>query len=181
MFVGQQNPITFVLSMLDMYNRPPKRMEIIKLRGSDAILDLRNCGLGRGAGARIISELVSHLDNFESIDLSYNELGQDSVEQLVPGLRVMKSVNLSHNKIGRIGCQLLSNLFKTQCNIIELELESNNLTDVVGAGVVENLAHHKKLRLLNLSKNLLSNNLAFRMRKYLAEDSSLEELYLHWN
>lgn len=56
---------------------------------------------------------------------------------------------------------------------MELELESNNLTDVVGAIVVDNLAQHNKLRLLNLSKNLLSNNLAFRMRKYLAEDSSL--------
>lgn len=79
MFVGQQNPITFVLSMLDLYNLPPRRMEIIKLRGSEAILDLKNCGLGRGAGVRIISELVSQLDNFESIDLSYNELGQDSI------------------------------------------------------------------------------------------------------
>lgn len=85
----------------------------------------------------------------------------------------MQSVNLSHNKIGKTGCQLLSNLFKNECNIMELELESNNLTDVVGAIVVDNLAQHNKLRLLNLSKNLLSNNLAFRMRKYLAEDSSL--------
>lgn len=77
-------------------------------------------------------------------------------------------MNLSHNKIGRIGCQLLSNLFKSECSITELELESNNLTDVVGAVIVDNLAQHKKLRLLNLSKNLLSNNLAFRMRRYLA-------------
>lgn len=106
--------------MLDMYNLPPKRMEIIKLKGSEAILDLRNCGLGRGVGARIISELVSHLDNFESIDLSYNELGQESVELLLPGLQIMKSVNLSHNKIGKTGCQLLAALFLKECSITEL-------------------------------------------------------------
>jgi hypothetical protein len=78
-YFGQQNPITFILSILDNYNLPPKRMEIIKLKGNDAILDLRNCGLGKSSGARIISELVSQLDNFQSIDLSFNEIGHDTV------------------------------------------------------------------------------------------------------
>lgn len=33
---------------------------------------------------------------------------------------------------------------------------------------------HKKLRLLNLSKNLLSNTVALKLKKYLQEDEILE-------
>jgi Ran GTPase-activating protein (RanGAP) involved in mRNA processing and transport len=62
-----------------MYNLPPKKMEIIKLRGSEAILDLKNCGLGKGAGGKIISELVRKMDKFESVDLSFNDINQDLV------------------------------------------------------------------------------------------------------
>jgi hypothetical protein len=47
-------------------------MEIIKLKGDNAILDLRNCGIGRGPTGRIVSELVGQLGHFESIDLSFN-------------------------------------------------------------------------------------------------------------
>jgi Ran GTPase-activating protein (RanGAP) involved in mRNA processing and transport len=52
---------------------------------------------------------------------------------------------------------------------------------MVGNLIVERLSNHGKLRLLNLSKNLLSNSLALRLKKYLMEDNCLEELYLHWN
>lgn len=181
-YYGQQNPITFILSILDAYNLPPKRMEIIKLRGSDAILDLRNCGIGKGPTGRIVSELVSQLGQFEEIDLSFNEITQDAVEVLIPKLGILRSVCLSHNKIGKLGCQLLSNLFRNpECKIRDLELESNFLNEMIAIPLLENLVTYNRLRLLNLSKNLLSNAFAFKLKKYLLEDECLEELYLHWN
>jgi len=39
----------------------------------------------------------------------------------------------------------------------------------------------ENIRILNLNRNFLGNNFALRMKEFLIDEKSLDELYLHWN
>ena len=47
--------MTVILTILENYNIPPKKMEVIKVKGYADILYLRNCGLGNGVSIRAIT------------------------------------------------------------------------------------------------------------------------------
>lgn len=63
-FRSELNPLTVILTVLESYNIPPKRMEVIKIKGEEATLDLNNCALGSGLSIRAVSEIVAKVEVF---------------------------------------------------------------------------------------------------------------------
>lgn len=66
------------------------------------------------------------------------------------------------------------------CELQQLNLESNNITDGSMGNFFVNLANMNELMVLNLSKNCLGNAAAQKLKQFFLEDSTLSELYLHW-
>lgn len=104
----EYNPITVILTILESYNIPPKRMDIIKLRGNESILDLNQIGLGQSISIKAISDILEKLKYFKTINLSYNAITFDRVDIIIPQLSGVKKIDLSHNRISRQGADLLA-------------------------------------------------------------------------
>jgi hypothetical protein len=91
------------------------------------------------------------------------------------------SIDLSYNKIGIIGIHNLNiNVQNSQCRIIYLNLEENELRDRGASKLLDSLSYNATLKSLNLSKNILSDEISESMVNLL-EKGYVEELYLHWN
>ena len=65
--------------------------------------------------------------------------------------------------------------------LIELNLEGNNGGDYSLIGLAEAIEFNNKIRILNLGKNMLSDNAGEALGKMLEMNTSLRELYLRWN
>jgi Leucine-rich repeat (LRR) protein len=83
-------------------------MDIIKIKGSESILDLNQIGLGHSVSIKAISDILEKLSNFKSINLSYNSISFDRVDIIIPQLKGLRKINLSHNRIGKQGVDLLA-------------------------------------------------------------------------
>ena len=55
-----------------MHGFAPRKLDVIKLKGSHAILNLRNLGLGQGKMGPVVADLMNYISNFECVDLSFN-------------------------------------------------------------------------------------------------------------
>ena len=64
---------------------------------------------------------------------------------------------------------------------MELNLENNNLGDAGADIIIEALIENYSLKILNLSSNLLTDNITFKINRLLTENNCLKELYLYWN
>lgn len=64
-FFNQKHTLTSIVSLLQLHNFTPRKLSVVKLRGEEAILDLRKLGLGQGSMGPVIAELVEYLDKFE--------------------------------------------------------------------------------------------------------------------
>ena len=67
------------------------------------------------------------------------------------------------------------------CNRIEnLNLEDNKLGDYAILKLLEGISRNKSLRILNLSKNYITDRVCGELKNIL-DSNEIEELYLHWN
>lgn len=106
----QSNPLTVILTILENYNIPPKRMDIIKIKGAQSILDLNHIGLGQSISIKAISEILDSLKYFDTINLSYNFISFDRIDIIVPKLRGLRRIDLSHNRIGKVGVDMMAEI-----------------------------------------------------------------------
>ena len=96
-----------------MHNFTPRKLTLVKMKGEEAILDLKKLGIGQGTMGPVVSEIVSYLGHFEQIDFSYNCIDSAMAESIIEQVGRAKKVDLSHNRIGKVGCQKFSELFLT--------------------------------------------------------------------
>lgn len=76
---GKLSTITWILRLLEDLHIPPKKLEFIKESGDRSILDLKNCGLGKGNGAVLLHEILTKIGNFDTLDISHNSIHLDVV------------------------------------------------------------------------------------------------------
>ena len=57
--------ITNIVSLLQMHNFTPRKMNLVKMKGEEAILDLKKLGIGQGSMGPVVSEIVSSLGHFQ--------------------------------------------------------------------------------------------------------------------
>jgi Ran GTPase-activating protein (RanGAP) involved in mRNA processing and transport len=62
-----------------------------------------------------------------------------------------------------------------------LNIENNKIGNDGAKLLLEGLARCKKLRILNISKNNLSDTIAQSLYSFILSVRSLDELILHWN
>jgi hypothetical protein len=164
-FLNEKHALTNIVALLQLHNFTPRKLTVVKLKGEDAILDLRKLGIGQGSMGPVVAEIMGFLDRFEQVDLSYNRIDALLGEALVERLGRVKRVDLSHNRIGKVGCDKFSELFLLpHTRIEELNLEENNLLDNAGAALLEHLHKYNVLRKLNLNKNFLGARFAQRLK-----------------
>lgn len=70
----QNNVITQIVQLLDGHGFAPRKLDLIKVKGSHAILDLKKLGLGQGSMGTVVAELIGLMGNFQYVDLSSNRI-----------------------------------------------------------------------------------------------------------
>ena len=100
-------------------------------------------------------------------------------------------VNLSGNNIGKIGCDHLCSIISLKNSryyrvkidwlikynrLIEINLEANKLGDNAVGQICEAIAYNDSVKILNIGKNLLSDNVAEKIGKMLELNTTLEQL-----
>jgi hypothetical protein len=110
-FHNEKHALTSIVGLLQLHNFTPRKLTVVKLKGEDAILDLRKLGIGQGSMGPVVTEIMGFLDRFEQVDLSYNRIDALLGEALVERLGRVKRVDLSHNRIGKVGCDKFAELF----------------------------------------------------------------------
>lgn len=107
----------------------------------------------RGYKLPVLENLGATLDQFDTIDLSDNEIRKlDGF----PLLKRLKTLLLNNNRICRIG----ENLEQSLPNLMELILTSNNIQEL---GDLDPLATVKSLTLLSLLRNPVTNKKHYRL------------------
>jgi hypothetical protein len=56
--------MTAIVSLLQAHNFTPRKLSLVKLRGEEAMLDLRKLALGQGLLGPLVGELLQFLDRF---------------------------------------------------------------------------------------------------------------------
>lgn len=73
-FFNEKHALTNIVALLQMHNFTPRKLSIVKMKGHEAILDLKKFGLGQGSMGPVVIEILNHLHHFEEVDLSYNRI-----------------------------------------------------------------------------------------------------------
>ena len=54
-FFNEKHAMTSIVALLQMHNFTPRKLTVVKLKGEDAILDLRKLGLGQGSMGPVVA------------------------------------------------------------------------------------------------------------------------------
>jgi hypothetical protein len=73
-FMNEKHALTSIIALLQLHNFTPRKLTVVKLKGEDAILDLRKLGIGQGSMGPVVAEIMTFLDRFDQVDLSYNRI-----------------------------------------------------------------------------------------------------------
>ena len=131
---------------------------------------------------RSLSRGINKTTYIKDFQLSHNRITNKSSEELLKNIPLhTTNLDLSYNKIGIIGVKNLSeNLLNPNCRIININLEDNQLRDRSASKLLNSLSQNQSLKYLNLSKNILTDEISDSMINLL-EKGYVEEVYLHWN
>ncbi len=53
--MNQKHALTNIVSLLQMHNFTPRKLTVVKLKGEEAILDLRKLGIGQGTMGPVVT------------------------------------------------------------------------------------------------------------------------------
>lgn len=102
--MNEKHALTSIVNLLQMHNFTPRKLTLVKMKGQEAILDLRKLGIGQGSLGPVVSQILMELHHFQEIDFSYNRIDSTMSEAIVEKLGRVRKVNLSHNRISKVGC-----------------------------------------------------------------------------
>ena len=114
-----------------------------------------------------------------SLNLSYNDLGQDSILTLQPILSTIVELNLSSTKMTNKSLQDLVQTFKKQEMKLEtLDIHSNQITTEGFYRLMVCLKANNKVKTLNISRNKIADDLKMfkQVHKFLNCNKVLENL-----
>ncbi|EAR90533.1 hypothetical protein TTHERM_00120790 (macronuclear) [Tetrahymena thermophila SB210] len=134
----------------------------------------------------MISSAMRHdeMQTLYSINLASNNLTGESLKIITRNLPdSIEKINLEQNNLGA-NCALGVNpLLNTTIfrRLRILNLENNNISDFGFSQMVDALIQNRSIYSLNLSHNKLTDGSGDIIRQLLKNSSYLQELYLHWN
>jgi len=93
-----------------------------------------------------------------------------------------KVLEINANCIGKIGCENIAKSIEIKdCKLEILNLEDNKLGTASSKIIIDACLKSKTMRILNLSKNFISDSIQDSLKQLIDENTSLREIYLHWN
>ncbi|CAD8053199.1 unnamed protein product [Paramecium primaurelia] len=120
-------------------------------------------------------------NDIKEFNLNDNRMTQLSSSEVIKSTRGATSLSLSKNKIGN-GCLEIGNsLVNRDCKIQLLNLEDNKLQESLIIDILDRIAYNRSLKIVNLSKNNISNNCVNALSNMLITNEDIAELYLHFN
>ena len=143
-------------------------------------LYLERMNAGRNDCTALVNLLRSTATELHTLDLRNNDIDDEGVIALVGALtnRNLCVLDLSSNRITARGWQNLASLLQNpNCNLVKLDLGSNNVGDE-GALIFANaLASNRKLEVLDLSSSGITTLGWFGFSKVLCDTSSINNTY----
>ena len=130
-----------------------------------------------------MAHALKNNETVNRVELSDNSITDiTSFLEIISGNRVIEHMNLSKNRIGMNGCKALGSfLNETTCQLKNLDLSKNKLTDRDVGTLLGALHENQSLQKLNLSRNLLTKKSVNSLCEFLMQNSSVTELDLSWN
>ena len=168
----------------------PNPIGVVKKKGEESKLELNNRMLGDDY-LQCVNKSLEICGHLTSLDLSKNRLSDMSLIPLIQTiinninlLQKIVEINLSYNKIGIAATELLCKyLSEKDCKLEILNLESNGLGNNNAKKIIESITKNlsKKIKYLNLSKNLLDDDVSNELSKLIKKCEFLNVLILYQN
>jgi hypothetical protein len=73
-FLNEKHSLTSIVTLLQMHNFTLRKLNLVKMKGEEAILDLKKLGIGQGSMGPVVSDILDCLQQFQEIDLSFNRI-----------------------------------------------------------------------------------------------------------
>ncbi|KAL4496017.1 hypothetical protein ABPG72_015439 [Tetrahymena utriculariae] len=134
----------------------------------------------------MISSAMKHdeMQTLYSINFASNNLSGESLKIITRNLPdSIEKINLEQNNLGADCAFGVNPLLNTSVfrKLRILNLENNNISDFGFSQMVDALIKNRSIYSLNLSHNKLTDGSGDIIRQLLKNSSYLQELYLHWN
>jgi hypothetical protein len=178
---GRKDSFMRIITHIHEKKLLPRRLNLVKPAGNEYVLNFAGYKLSSPELA-LVGNVIEHEWRFTSINLSDNNLRAPEVEELFPKLMRMRVINLAHNVAGTRGCVAIARaLGEYYCEIEELSLESNRISDQAGASILRAVAG-SRIRKVNMACNMLAKKSALALQELFASNHRyLNELIFHWN
>ncbi|CAI2373014.1 unnamed protein product [Moneuplotes crassus] len=182
----EDSPVKKYMSRLHDSNLPAIAIPMIKRRGSQEEMNLKNLHLGKQYISALSSSMQGlDLKNVIVSGVKNNEQGiSEMFENLPKGVQSLDASSSS------IGLQSLDNLYfwlskgykKSSLKLRHLNLSNNKITDSLGERFfTKMISIDTNIKALNLSKNLIGNKTITKMAEWIEGNPSLKVLNLSWN
>lgn len=168
----------------------PNPLGLIKRKGEDHRIKLSNFKVG-DEFVKALAQSLMHSDHINELELGGNRLTFYGVSPLIKSiqdnkklLKRLKVLDLSYNKIGSDSVDvIITYISHDECELQELNLEGDSLGDANCIKLCDSFGKYlgDRLTLLNLGRNLLSDESAVSIANVLFLCQSLQVLMLNWN
>ena len=168
----------------------PNPIGVIKKKGENEKINLRNKILGDDY-IKCLNESLKASKNITCLNLEKNRLSDISLIPLMQTilnnnilLEKLLEINLSYNKIGFTAIELLVKyISEHNCNLENLNMESNSLGVINTKKIIEAISNNLKqgMKYLNLSKNLLNDDVSKELSILVKNCEKLSVLILYQN
>ncbi|CAD8087790.1 unnamed protein product [Paramecium sonneborni] len=131
-----------------------ERIKLMVLQKCDFIFD------DKYPFKQLLFSNLKRMKNLKYLDLSYNSLNLEDVLQILDQLKnvtLLDFLSLAHNNLGDSQTIKFNNSDAVMRLLDEVEaisLRSNNLSDIDGEAILNQIKHFKKLKILDISGNL---------------------------
>ena len=188
--IGIQTPSMNLIRATKKFRIVPNPIGVVKKKGEDRILDLKNKGLGDNY-VRCLTESLAVSDHITDLNLSKNRLSDMSIIPLMTTilkntalLKRLVQFDLSFNRVGIAATELISQFISNvDCNVEYFNIEGNNLGNTNARKIIESISGNlgDKLRYLNLAQNDLDDDVSLELSTLIKNAEYLNVLILYQN
>ena len=147
-------------------------------------LDLDCNRLSKNGCVALATLLRYSATELQRLFISQNDIGDDGIEALVPALTIcsyLEQLHLHNNpSITTRGWQRLATILESSnCNLLELDVDQNNVDDEAATTYANSLANNRTLQTLNLDNNPSITDDGWKaFSKLLCDTSSVNATFL---
>ena len=155
-------------------------LQILAQSDTLEVLDISENEIQTEGAVRIFRALKSRRSYLKKLILTNNGITKYAADEIGLALttnNTLEVLNLSHNKLQSTGiAEIMYSLNKDNKTLMDLDVESNDITDSATGNIAAALAHNTSLEQLNLSGNSLKTKGAIKILRALETNKTLKTL-----